>query len=448
MLAIPGSQALSPFRLDRLLARLKAIDAAVTVVQAHYLHFVQTERALDALEQARLVQLLDDGGEPPSAPREPLAAPTVQWLAVPRFGTVSPWSSKATDIARVCGLAAVQRIERGIVYRITASAPLPPAAPAALAVLLHDRMTETVLASADEAVGLFAHAAPRPLRLIALAGGRAALEEANQQLGLALSADEIEYLLETFRRVGRDPTDVELMMFAQANSEHCRHKIFNARFVIDGGEQPKSLFEMIRNTHARAPEGVLSAYRDNAAVIVGSEATRWFPDPVSRIYRGRDEPIDILMKVETHNHPTAISPSPGAATGSGGEIRDEAATGRGAKPKAGLTGFSVSHLRIPGFEQPWEQSIGARAHRFGARDHARGPDRRGRLQQRVWPARHLRVLPHVRDHAAGCRCRICARLSQADHAGRRPWQYPARARRESRGARSAPRSSCSADRRC
>jgi phosphoribosylformylglycinamidine synthase len=358
MLALPGSQALSAFRLDRLLARLKAVEPSVSAVDAHFLHFVQSERALDAAEQARLVQLLDDGGEPPSPARATTAAGTMQCWVVPRFGTVSPWSSKATDIARVCGLSPVQRIERGILYRIAADGPLTPSVHARLGAQLHDRMTETVLASAGEASGLFAHAAPRPLRFISLAGGRAAMDEANQQLGLALSADEIDYLLATFRNLGRDPSDVELMMFAQANSEHCRHKIFNAQFVIDGVAQPKSMFDMIRNTHAHASEGVLSAYRDNAAVIVGSEVTRWFPDPDSRIYRGHDEAVDILMKVETHNHPTAISPAPGAATGSGGEIRDEAATGRGAKPKAGLTGFAVSHLRIPGFEQPWEQTIG------------------------------------------------------------------------------------------
>jgi phosphoribosylformylglycinamidine synthase len=358
MLTLPGSQALSQFRLVRLLARLKAVESSVTSVAAQYLHFVQSARALDPLQSQRLAQLLDDGGEPATATRAVSAADALPWLVVPRFGTISPWSSKATDIAQVCGLGSVQRIERGILYHVGLDAQMAPVRRAALAALLHDRMTETVLESPNAASGLFAQESPRPLRFIALGAGRAALNEANQQLGLALSADEIDYLLDTFRRLGRDPSDVELMMFAQANSEHCRHKIFNARFVIDGIERQKSLFAMIRNTHARAPGGVLSAYRDNAAVIVGSEATRWFPDPDSGIYRGSDEPVDILMKVETHNHPTAISPAPGAATGSGGEIRDEAATGRGAKPKAGLTGFAVSHLRIPGFEQPWEQSSG------------------------------------------------------------------------------------------
>ena len=219
-------------------------------------------------------------------------------------------------------------------------------------------MTEAVFDEPADAARLFVLETARPLRTVSLRAGRGALSDANRNLGLALSGDEIDYLFELFTRLGRDPSDVELMMFAQANSEHCRHKIFNARFIIDGVEREKSLFAMIRNTHARAPTGVLSAYRDNAAVMVGNQATRWFPDPDSGIYRGSDESIDILMKVETHNHPTAISPFPGAATGSGGEIRDEAATGRGAKPKAGLTGFAVSHLRIPGFEQPWERGIG------------------------------------------------------------------------------------------
>ena len=263
-------------------------------------------------------------------------------MVLPRAGTVSPWSSKATDIARVCGLSAVRRIERGIEYRVHAPRRLS-AALARLAPALSDRMTERALLGLGHAAppGLFQQAPPRPLARISLAAGRAALEAADRALGLALSADEMDYLLESFRRLERDPTDVELMMFAQANSEHCRHKIFNARWVIDGQPQAQSLFDMIRHTHAMSPAGVLSAYRDNAAVIEGSRGTRYFPDPHSGIYGGSVEPIDILMKVETHNHPTAISPFPGAATGAGGEIRDEGATGRGAKPKAGLTGFSV-----------------------------------------------------------------------------------------------------------
>jgi phosphoribosylformylglycinamidine synthase len=236
-----------------------------------------------------------------------------------------------------------------------ARTPLGPQRLAEIAPALLDRMTEMALLDAAQADRLFRHSAPQPPRRIALAGGRAALAAANTAMGLALSADEIDYLLASFRQLGRDPTDVELMMFAQANSEHCRHKIFNARWIIDGRERPESLFGMIRYTHASHPQGVLSAYRDNAAVIEGVEGYRYFPDPRSGAYHASREPIDILMKVETHNHPTAISPFPGAATGSGGEIRDEGATGRGARPKAGLTGFSVSNLRIPGYERPWER---------------------------------------------------------------------------------------------
>jgi len=229
-------------------------------------------------------------------------------------------------------------------------------------------MTEMALLDVAGAGELFDHSAPRPPRRIALAGGRAALEEADRAMGLALSADEIDYLLASFRQIGRDPTDAELMMFAQANSEHCRHKIFNASWIIDGRERQESLFAMIRYTHARSPRGVLSAYRDNAAVMEGTEGLRYFPDPRTGAYREHREPIDILMKVETHNHPTAISPFPGAATGSGGEIRDEGATGRGARPKAGLTGFSVSDLRIPGYERPWERPAAAPARIASALD--------------------------------------------------------------------------------
>jgi phosphoribosylformylglycinamidine synthase len=353
MLRLPGSSALSDFRISRLLARLQACDAAVRSVQSQYQHFIDLEREPVATELSRLAQLLDDGVA------RPAAASGLPLLVVPRPGTISPWSSKATDIARVCGLGVVQRIERGILYTLALHHELSAQRRRALAALLHDRMIEAVFEDIDCAAQLFGRQAPRPLQRVALAAGRAGLAQANQRLGLALSDDEIDYLLDTFRRLERDPTDVELMMFAQANSEHCRHKIFNAQFVIDGEEQPQSLFAMIRNTHARAPAGILSAYRDNAAVLAGAAGTRWFPDPGSGIYQRHDEPIDIAIKVETHNHPTAIAPFPGAATGAGGEIRDEGATGVGAKPKAGLTGFSVSHLRIPQFVQPWERTIGA-----------------------------------------------------------------------------------------
>jgi phosphoribosylformylglycinamidine synthase len=352
LLVLAGAPALSGFRIEKLLARIAAVEAAVTGLAARFMHFAALARPLTAEEQRILEQLLTYGPRTPAGSQAPEGE---RLLIVPREGTISPWSSKATDIARVCGLAAVERIERGIEYRLASRRPLGPERLAQIAPALLDRMTETALLDAAEAERLFGHSAPRPAKRIALGGGRSALEEANRTMGLALSADEIDYLLASFRQLGRDPTDAELMMFAQANSEHCRHKIFNARWIVDGREREESLFAMIRHTHARNPQGVLSAYRDNAAVIAGTEGVRYFPDPRTGAYHESRESIDILMKVETHNHPTAISPFPGAATGSGGEIRDEGATGRGARPKAGLTGFSVSNLRIPGYERPWER---------------------------------------------------------------------------------------------
>ncbi len=353
ILTLPGTPALSGFRIDKLLSRLAALDPGITGLSAHFVHFVALDRALTAEERQRLERLLTYG--PHAAERTGGGEPL--WV-VPREGTISPWSSKATDIAHVCGLTGVQRIERGIEYRLAAGKPLGAGRLARLAPVLLDRMTEMALYGVTEAARLFGHASPKPLKRVALSGGRSALAEANREMGLALSADEIDYLLATFRQIGRDPSDAELMMFAQANSEHCRHKIFNAQWVIDGRAREESLFAMIRHTHERHPQGVLSAYRDNAAVIEGTAGMRYFPDPRTGAYCESAEPVDILMKVETHNHPTAISPFPGAATGSGGEIRDEGATGRGAKPKAGLTGFTVSSLRIPGYERPWERSIG------------------------------------------------------------------------------------------
>ncbi|MBS0388581.1 MAG: phosphoribosylformylglycinamidine synthase, partial [Proteobacteria bacterium] len=350
VLILPGAPAASAFRRVQLLNRLQRIDAGVHGLQSRYVYIADTPAPPDAAQRAQLQRLLSLDG----AARLTEGPGTL--LVVPRPGTISPWSSKATDIAKVCGLDFVRRIERGIQYRLDGVAGAPAAV---LGAALHDRMTEAVLAGVAEVGVLFSSAVPTPLRHVSLAGGRAALVAANRELALALADDEIDYLLETFRRLQRDPTDVELMMFAQANSEHCRHKIFNAEFVIDGVAQPKSLFAMIRNTHALAPAGVLSAYRDNAAVLAGPMGTKYFPDAATGVYRGSDEPIDILIKVETHNHPTAIAPFPGASTGAGGEIRDEGATGLGAKPKAGLVGYSVSHLRIPGHEQPWEQSIGS-----------------------------------------------------------------------------------------
>src|SRR5688572_24603631 len=353
MLELAGALAVSEFRIAKLRPALEARQPDLGAISARYVHFVDVTRELDKAELALLERLLTYG------PREPADAPRAAGAAlivVPRFGTISPWSSKATDIAHVCGLDAVHRIERGIVWTLAAPRALGRDELRALSAPLFDPMTETVLFERAEATRLFAHERTRPLRTVSLAAGRDALVKANADLGLALSDDEIDYLLTNFAALKRDPTDVELMMFAQANSEHCRHKIFNADWVIDGQKQPKSLFAHIRNTHAKNPQGVLSAYRDNAAVIEGPLGKRYFPNPENDVYGAIEEPIDILMKVETHNHPTAISPFPGAATGSGGEIRDEGATGRGAKPKAGLTGFSVSHLRIPGGEQPWEKT--------------------------------------------------------------------------------------------
>ncbi len=358
MLEIPGAPALSAFRIAKLLERLAAVEPAVRGLTARFVHFADLERPLETSERGVLGQLLTYG---PTLPAGDSAAAGERVLIVPRAGTISPWSSKATDIVRVCGLTGVRRVERGIEYTVHAARTLGAAGLTRLAPVLFDRMTEMALLDSGEVARLFGHTAPKPLAILSLKGGRAALEAANQRLGLALSADEIAYLLASFTQLKRDPTDVELMMFAQANSEHCRHKIFNAAWTIDGRPLDDSLFAMIRHTHAVSPAGVLSAYRDNAAVIEGSSGTRYFPDPDSGIYRRSVEPIDILIKVETHNHPTAISPFPGAATGSGGEIRDEGATGRGAKPKAGLTGFSVSNLRIPGYERPWERDFGAPA---------------------------------------------------------------------------------------
>jgi len=344
-LKLHGRDALSAFRVRKLLLALRTLDPAVAGVSAEFWHFAKLHRPLDSVEQARLERVLDYG------PRQRAKHFDGQvFVVVPRLGTISPWSSKATDIVHHCGLDAVERIERGIAFRV-AGGSLPRQM---LAGPLHDRMTETVLDSLEAAERLFHEVAPAPLATVDVMGGdRAALERANRDMGLALSADEIEYLFEAFSSAGRNPTDVELMMFAQANSEHCRHKIFNADWIVDGVAQDRSLFAMIRNTHARHPEHTVVAYSDNAAVMEGATAPRFQPD-TSNVYRRQDEATHILMKVETHNHPTAIAPYPGAATGSGGEIRDEGATGRGAKPKAGLTGFTTSHLRIPGAGQPWE----------------------------------------------------------------------------------------------
>jgi phosphoribosylformylglycinamidine synthase len=366
MLELRGAPALSAFRHAKLLAALRDTVADVESLHADYVHFVDYDGEPSDEALGVLQQLLDDGVTEAGGKREDRdgdgRAEGQLFLVVPRIGTQSPWSSKATDIAHNCGLVGVRRIERGIAYRVKLKGMLSETVFEAIVASLHDRMTETVLADASDAATLFAHHEPAPLgRVELLEGGRAALEAANLALGLALADDEIDYLLEAFHGLDRNPTDVELMMFAQANSEHCRHKIFNADWVIDGEPQQHSLFGMIKNTHEASPEDILSAYSDNAAVIRGSEAGRFFAAPLTgqadeeAVYGTHQEPIHILMKVETHNHPTAIAPHPGAATGAGGEIRDEGATGVGGKPKAGLTGFTVSNLRIPEFVQPWEE---------------------------------------------------------------------------------------------
>nr|VFK65842.1 MAG: phosphoribosylformylglycinamidine synthase, single chain form [Candidatus Kentron sp. UNK] len=395
-LSLPGPVALSSFRLRKLLGEIRE-RTPVSSLDARFVHFVAVRRhPLTEEESARLAAILDygvrdaTGASDASASHAPDGARIDQeaalWpagahqqsgqlvLVAPRPGTVSPWSSKATDIARHCGLSAIARIERGIVFSFDTEDGAPPAGPAleTITTLLHDPMTQTVLHDFAEVDALFQHRPPAPLAHIRLGSDTkedsstrlAVLEAANRDLGLALDAGEIAYLADGFAALGRDPTDVELMMFAQVNSEHCRHKVFNANWVLDGVAEEHSLFEMIKSTHANTPDRahILSAYADNAAVMRGlpmaEGGARFHPHPRSRRYSHMAGDAHILMKVETHNHPTAISPYPGAATGSGGEIRDEAATGRGARAKAGLTGFSVSNLRIPGFEQPWELDFG------------------------------------------------------------------------------------------
>ncbi len=348
-----GSPALSAFRITKLLSRCQDAHLPVSDIYAEYVHFADVSAPLSADEHARLQRLLQYG---PSLPEHPPAGRLL--LVTPRPGTISPWSSKATDIAHNCGLSQILRLERGLAFSIQGP-DLNESQWKQLAALLHDRMMETVFTDLQQAEQLFSHHQPAPVQRVDILGqGRSALEQANIKLGLALAQDEIDYLLTAFTGLGRNPTDIELYMFAQANSEHCRHKIFNADWVIDGVAQPKTLFKMIKNTFEHTPDYVLSAYKDNAAVMEGSQVGRFYATAEKGIYDYHQEEAHILMKVETHNHPTAISPWPGAATGSGGEIRDEGATGRGAKPKAGLVGFSVSNLRIPGFEQPWEENFG------------------------------------------------------------------------------------------
>ncbi|MDQ7977532.1 phosphoribosylformylglycinamidine synthase [Paraburkholderia sp. SARCC-3016] len=384
----PGASALSDFRQTRLLDTLKRIDAHIVGVRGQYLHFVNAHTPLSGEDSAKIDALMHYG-DPFEAGSHKDNGSVETFLVVPRFGTVSPWASKATDIAHHCGLTQVRRIERGIEYTVVLKGgllggrkTLSDSAREAVAAALHDRMTESVAPSRDHAMHLFDELPAKPLLTVDIlgdvGGGRKALERANTELGLALADDEIDYLVDAFTKLGRNPTDVELMMFAQANSEHCRHKIFNAQWTIDGQAQDMSLFAMIRNTEKLNPQGTIVAYSDNSAIMQGAQAERWFPRPaqqdgaLAEQYGRHVELTHTLMKVETHNHPTAISPFPGAATGAGGEIRDEGATGRGARPKAGLTGFTVSSLELPDAREPWENDRDATqpvAHRNGADRH-------------------------------------------------------------------------------
>ncbi|MDB9972792.1 phosphoribosylformylglycinamidine synthase [Oceanospirillaceae bacterium] len=368
MLTLRGAPALSNFRNQSQLSRLQEALPSIEGVYAEFVHFVLVDGKLALADADKLDKVLRYG---PNVAVQEMSDNLV--LVIPRIGTISPWSSKATDITHNCGLQQVKRIERGTAFYLATNTPLTPQEYEIAAALLHDRMVEQTLTSLDQAQGLFVQTQPAPLeRVDILQGGRAALVSANISLGMALADDEIDYLVDAFADLGRNPTDVELMMFAQANSEHCRHKIFNASWSIDGEDQTLSLFKMIKNTNELNGQGVLSAYIDNASVIEGHKAGRFFPEPQGtdnpQQYAYHEEDIHILMKVETHNHPTAIAPFAGAATGSGGEIRDEGATGKGSKPKAGLTGYSVSNLRIPGFEQAWEVDYGKPARIVSALD--------------------------------------------------------------------------------
>lgn len=349
-----GARALSDFRAARVLAALQRVSSNIEAVSGRFVHFVHASRELTKAEEERLASLLTYGDAAEDV-RADLA-----FMVVPRLGTISPWASKATDIVKNCGIEGVLRVERGTVYSLALKAPLTEEEAAQAAGVLHDRMTESVVACDFPAENLFVELEGRPMATVALVEeGRPALERANVEMGLALSPDEIDYLTDAFTKIGRNPTDVELMMFAQANSEHCRHKIFNARWTVDGEEREETLFGMIRRTHKMAPQGTITAYADNAAIFEGAEVTRLYPRPGSgnefgRVFERKDEMTHTVFKVETHNHPTAISPFPGASTGSGGEIRDEGATGRGARPKAGLCGFTTSNLNLPELPQGFE----------------------------------------------------------------------------------------------
>ncbi|WP_333664822.1 phosphoribosylformylglycinamidine synthase [Acinetobacter guillouiae] len=352
MFIVAGAPAHSSFKQTQLLTRLASISSVQSIESQWVYLFDQT---LNEQQQQSALQLLNDGA---SFEVRQAASDEVQILVTPRVGTISPWSSKATDIFANCNTP-VHRLERGVLFTLKGISEISDE----VKQILHDRMTESVFNKIDDATALFSETEPKPLNSIDILGqGKDALVKANSEFGFALSDEEIDYLTAAFNKMGRNPHDIELMMFAQANSEHCRHKIFGSEWTIDDEKQPLSLFQMIKNTYKESPTDVLSAYKDNASVIVGFDTQRFYPkkDEATghHIYKYKSQAAHILMKVETHNHPTAIAPFAGAATGSGGEIRDEGATGRGGKPKAGLTGFTVSNLNIPGFEQPWEENYG------------------------------------------------------------------------------------------
>ena len=359
VLPLRGVTALSDFRVEKLFQKAASLGLPEVKLSSEFWYFVGSEKALDAATVEKLQALL----AAQSVEQTPKAREGLHlFLVTPRLGTISPWASKATNIAENCGLEGIERIERGMAVWLEGA--LTDGQKQQWAALLHDRMTESVLTDIDAAAQLFHHIQSETFSSVdVLGGGKEALVKANTEMGLALSADEIDYLVENYQALNRNPSDVELMMFAQANSEHCRHKIFNADFILNGEKQPKSLFGMIRDTHNAHPEGTVVAYKDNSSVIEGAKVERFYPNAAeNQGYRFHEEDTHIIMKVETHNHPTAIAPFAGAATGAGGEIRDEGATGKGSRPKAGLTGFTVSNLNIPGLEQPWEQAYGKPGH--------------------------------------------------------------------------------------
>ena len=359
VLPLRGVTALSDFRVEKLFQKAAALGLPEVKLSSEFWYFVGSEKALDAATVEKLQALL----AAQSVEQTPKAREGLHlFLVTPRLGTISPWASKATNIAENCGLEGIERIERGMAVWLEGR--LNDDEKQQWAALLHDRMTESVLPDFQTASKLFHHLESETFSTVdVLGGGKEALVKANTEMGLALSADEIDYLVENYQALQRNPSDVELMMFAQANSEHCRHKIFNADFILNGEKQPKSLFGMIRDTHNAHPEGTVVAYKDNSSVIEGAKIERFYPNAAeNQGYRFHEEDTHIIMKVETHNHPTAIAPFAGAATGAGGEIRDEGATGKGSRPKAGLTGFTVSNLNIPGLEQPWEQAYGKPGH--------------------------------------------------------------------------------------